>query len=149
MADKLYKPFLDATRSVFQLMLDISDIDELSTDNLRNDDGLNIAIGIIGDLKGEVVYRFPRTTSLGMVNIMSGLEMETVDEFVISAISEIANIISGNVLTTFAQKDVKCDILPPILREIDGKELDEDYSTCCVSTPAGEVCLDIVLSAAV
>jgi chemotaxis protein CheX len=145
MADNLYKPFLEATRNVFQLMLDITDIDELSSENFENEDDLDISVGIIGEMQGDVIYRFPRTTSLGMVNIMSGLEMDIVDEFVISAISEIANIISGNVLTMFAQKDVKCDILPPVLRKTEGRD---GYTTCCITTPAGDVCLDILLKPA-
>lgn len=145
MTDNLYRPFLEATRNVFQLMLDITDIDELSPEKLVDEDGLDISIGIIGEMEGEVIYRFPRTTSLGMVNIMSGLEMDTVDEFVISAISEIANIISGNVLTMFAQKDVKCDILPPVSRKAESRD---GYTTCCIATPAGDVCLDIIMKSA-
>ncbi|NLL76313.1 MAG: chemotaxis protein CheX [Clostridiales bacterium] len=144
MADKLYKPFLDATRNVFQLMLDITDIEELTPEGPSYDDGVVISIGIIGDLTGEVIYRFPKITSLGIVNIMSGLEMDAVDEFVISAISEIANIISGNVLTMFAEEDVKCDILPPVLCKSD-KDRD-GYATCCITTPAGDVRLDIILN---
>ncbi|WMC91481.1 chemotaxis protein CheX [Kineothrix sp. MB12-C1] len=146
MADKLYKPFLEATRNVFQLMLDMSDLHELTSEDTPYEDGLDISIGIVGEMEGEVVYHFPVHTSLGMVNIMSGLEMETVDEFVISAVSEIANIISGNVLTMFAETDVKCDILTPKLCKVSGDR--DEYTTCRIQTPAGEVCLDILLKPA-
>ena len=53
-----------------------------------------------------------------MVKIMSGMEFEEVDAFVTSAISEIANIISGNVATALSDSDIKCDILPPMQLEL-------------------------------
>ena len=99
MVDNLYRAFVDATHHVFELMLNISEISDHPAEDLKSDDTVDIAIGIVGDLKGEVIYRFPVSTSLNMVNIMSGMQFEAVDVFVTSAISEIANIISGNVLT--------------------------------------------------
>ncbi len=148
MNDNLYSPFLEATRNVFQLMLDLSDITDRPAESFLSDNELDISIGVIGELTGEVIYRFPHATSLGMVNIMSGMEMDSVDDFVTSAISEIANIISGNVLTMLAEKNLNCDILPPVL----GKpENNKEYSlrtACCISTSVGDVYLDIRLNPA-
>lgn len=148
METNLHNPFLEATREVFHLMLDLSDITESTVENFTSEDGLDISIGVVGDLEGEVVYRFPRDTSLSMVNIMSGMEVDTVDDFVTSAISEIANIISGNVLTNLAKNDLKCDILPP---EVGKLAADEGYAVntdCRISTSAGDVELDIRLNPA-
>ncbi|ABW18760.1 chemotaxis protein CheX [Alkaliphilus oremlandii] len=149
MTTNLYTPFLEATRNVFQLMLDVSDICENTVENFPCEETMNISIGVIGDLVGEVIYKFPRTTSLSMVNIMSGMEVTSVDDFVTSAISEIANIISGNVLTMLAATDIKCDILPPVLRGSD--DADNDYALqqkTCISTSIGDVCLYIRLNPA-
>lgn len=148
METNLHNPFLEATRNVFQLMLDLSDVHECPVDGFSSDDGLDISIGVVGDLEGEVVYRFPRDTSLSMVNIMSGMEVDTVDDFVTSAISEIANIISGNVLMTLAENDVKCDILPPSIGKADAGT-DAQYTLhtdCRIATSAGDVRLDIRLN---
>ena len=114
MKDKLYEAFIDATNNVFQLMLNALEISAHPTEDFKCDDEVDIAISIIGDLHGEVIYRFPVPTSLNMVNIMSGMQFEKVDAFVTSAISEVANIISGNVLTALSDSDMKCDILPPV-----------------------------------
>lgn len=146
MTDHLYLPFLDATRSVFEMMLDLSDIQDLPADQFSPADELDIAIGVIGDLTGEVVYRFPQTTSLQIVNIMSGMEMDSVDDFVTSAISEIANIISGNVLTLLSQQQLNCDILPPAPAQPDIGRTYDLQKTCCICTSAGDVCLDIRLN---
>lgn len=146
MTAELYHPFLEATQTVFQLMLDLSDIHERPAEAFACVDEVDISIGVTGDLTGEIVYRFPRDTSLAMVNIMSGMEVDSVDDFVTSAISEIANIISGNVLTLLAGDGLHCDILPPVLQKADEGGEDAARTACCVSTSAGDVCLDIRLT---
>lgn len=142
----LYSPFLEATRNVFQLMLDLTEVSDHPAESFQCEEELDVSIGFIGDLKGEVIYRLPRETSLGIVNIMSGMEFDAVDEFVTSAVSEIANIISGNVLTMLAGEDLKCDILPPVLKEPGSQEEYEFHTACCVMTSVGNVCLDIRLN---
>jgi chemotaxis protein CheX len=147
MTNNLYTHFLEATRNVFLLMLDLSDFSDCPDTALDNDGGLDISIGVTGDLMGEVIYRFPRDTSLNIVKIMSGMEIDTVDDFVTSAISEIANIISGNMLTELAKDDLNCDILPPVLKESSDKISDINTS-CCIRTSAGNVCIDVRLNRA-
>lgn len=140
----LYQPFVEATRSVFSLMLDLQ-ATECPVDGFVPRGETDIAVGIVGDMTGEVVYRFPEDTSLNMVKIMCGMEIESVDEFVTSAISEIANIISGNVMTLLAENDYRCDILPPAI----GEETPGDYAVSSdlrISTTAGDVCLTIRLN---
>lgn len=146
MNDTLYSPFLAATRNVFQLMLDLADVIDSPTENFKCDDEIDIVIGVRGDLEGEVIYRFPFETSLSMVNIMSGMEFMSIDDFVTSAISEIANIISGNVLTMLAENDFVCDILPPVLCEPKENCDHSMRSSCCIITSVGNVCLDIRLN---
>lgn len=147
MPSKFYVPFLQATCNVFELMLDLSDLCDHKIEDFQCDsDELDISIEIVGDLVGEVVYRFPSQTSLNIVSIMSGMEMDKMDDFVISAISEISNIISGNVLTMLAGDDLNCDIRPPRLKKADDSAQYELYNTCCLSSSAGDVCLEIRLN---
>lgn len=145
----IYDSFLEATRDVFKLMLDLSDIQDHPVGTFDFSDSLDISIGVIGDLDGEVFYRFPQNTSINMVNIMVGMDLDSVDDFVTSAISEIANIISGNVLTLLSGNDIKCDILPPISGKPDESKNYALRTACCITTSAGEVCLDIRLNPAV
>lgn len=151
MVDDIYKAFVDAINNVFKLVLNISDISVHSSEEFTCDDEIDIAVGIVGELQGEVLYRFPVATSLSMVNIMSGMEFEDVDIFVTSAISEIANIISGNVLTSLSddmQKYDILDILPPVQGRPDDSKAYEIESSCRVSTSIGEVFLKIGLNPA-
>jgi chemotaxis protein CheX len=147
MNHELFQPFLDATRSVFQLMLDMSDVCERPEASFSCDDELDIAIGVTGDLTGEVLYRFPRSTSLSMVAAMSGMEVDNVDEFVTSAISEVANIISGNVMTLLEGNALKCDILPPKMRPASNDGSAPDTARF-IMTPVGDVIIDIRLTPA-
>lgn len=148
MAVDLYKPFLDATKSVFQLMLDLSDVSDRPAECFARDGALSVAIGVTGDLTGDVFYLFPHVTSINMVSIMSGMEVESVDDFVTSAMAEIANIISGNVLTLLSGDNLSCDILPPELREADDGKAYALRTASCLTTPLGNVFLDIRLSPA-
>jgi chemotaxis protein CheX len=148
MVDKIYKAFVDATYNVFNLMLNISDISNHPIEEFTCDKEVDIIVGVVGELQGEVIYRFPVITSLNMVNIMSGMEFDDVDIFVTSAISEIANIISGNVITALSDNELRYDILPPVQGEPNNDKEYEIIESCCISTPIGEVCLDIRLNRA-
>jgi chemotaxis protein CheX len=83
-----------------------------------------------------------------MVNVMSGMQFDSVDAFVTSAISEIANIISGNVLSALSENDMDCDILPPVQCTLDDEKTYEIEASRCISTSIGEICLDIKLNRA-
>lgn len=115
MSNGIYTPFFDATCEVFRLLLDL----EATAQNCETEqptdgvDHLSIQVGIVGDCSGEIIYRFPKNASLEMVKIMSGMEIDEIDEFVTSAMSEIANIISGNAVTGLTNQKLSCDITTP------------------------------------
>ena len=145
MIENIQNPFFEATKNVFNLMLDLQDVSETSAENFNYNKCLNICIGVTGDLTGKVIYRFADQTSLSVVNIISGMEIDSIDEFVTSAISEIANIISGNVLSMLAKVNIICDMLPPyVVTAEDEKEYYVDKDVCIV-TSIGNVCLSIKL----
>lgn len=148
MKDKLYQAFVDATHNVYRMMLSISEISEHPADYFNCEEEIDISIGVVGDLKGEVVYRFPVSTSLKMVNIMSGMQFDQVDAFVTSAIAEIANIVSGNVLSALSDHEFECDILPPVQCQLDTNKEYEVKTSCCFETAIGEICLEVRLNRA-
>ncbi len=73
----------------------------------------NINIGIIGDLSGSVIYSFSKELALNITSTMVGMEFDELNEFVGSAVGEIANIISGNAMTHLTEQNYHCDIVPP------------------------------------
>lgn len=110
--------FSKATVKSLRLLLDI-DVKENNLQAPRSFSNQNICVGIpiVGALKGSVIYTFPVKTAIETVEIMSGMKLEQADDFVISAISEIANIISGNAVTELAEQNIICDIRPPFLAQ--------------------------------
>lgn len=144
--DNIYDSFLKATKYVFQMMLNISEVSKISEDSFEYAEGLKISIGVTGDYTGKVIYKFPQGTSLKLVNLMSGMDFDSIDEFVTSAVSEIANIISGNVVSLFASTNIKCDITPPMVGKVEENEDYDIESEFCVSSSAGELCFDIRLN---
>ena len=59
MTTDLHNSFFEATKNVFQMMLDLSlDAGSPSKDD-SPDDAQDIVVGVTGDLTGEIVYHFP------------------------------------------------------------------------------------------
>lgn len=115
MTNPIYLPFFQATRDVFLLMMDIETVacDANGCTGILAGEGISITIGLTGDVTGDIVYRFPKKTTLEMVRIMSGMDVGDIDDFVASAVGEIANIISGNAVVQLSENNINCDILPP------------------------------------
>lgn len=145
MGHDILLPFSEATRQTFKLLLDLDvmlDSENPQVEVLENHDNVDIVIEFIGDLTGEILYRFPKDTTLEIVKMMSGMEFNEIDEFVTSAIGEIANIISGNAMTDMSKKEITCDILPPKIVKGSSALLDTDnISAFCtrVKTSIGDV----------
>ena len=108
-------PFITATSSVFQTMLNLEPVKKdlrLEGELITGNDA-NVVLGVTGELEGTVIFGFPKKMTLDMVKEMSGMEMEEINSFVSSALGEVANIISGNAMTILHDDDIKCDIVPP------------------------------------
>lgn len=107
--------FYKATEDVFHLMFDLNvergDVKEV--EGLVSSRNANVVLGVTGDLKGSILFSFTKDMTLEMVRIMSGLEMKTIDNFVSSALGEVANIIGGNALTNLTCYNYICDLVPP------------------------------------
>lgn len=107
--------FYKATKEVFQLLVDIEPKrGELKlVEELKNSKDANVKLGVKGDLKGAILFSFPKDMTLELVKIMSGMEMDKIDKFTTSALGEIANIIGGNAFIFLSEHNLSCDITPP------------------------------------
>lgn len=108
-------PFYKATIDVFRIMLnlDVQRGQLRAVEELSPVSEANVVIGVTGDLRGSLLYSFPKTMALEMVAIMAGMPMTKLDAFVCSALGEVANIISGNAMTHLASNSLACQISPP------------------------------------
>ncbi|OEF96590.1 chemotaxis protein CheX [Desulfuribacillus alkaliarsenatis] len=108
-------PFYMATKDVFQLMLDLPvEKGEMSVvEEMISSKEANVTLGVTGDLRGSILFSFPKQMTLDMVEIMCGMKMDDIDSFVSSALGEIANIVGGNAVTNLTSSNYVCDIVPP------------------------------------
>ena len=79
---------------------------------------VTVAVCIVGAFEGQVVFNMGDNMGRFIVSrMMMGMPCDSLqDDMAKSAVSELANIISGNVATIFAGKEIVVDIKPPELR---------------------------------
>ena len=78
---------------------------------------VSVSVTIRGAFEGEVVYNFDEAAGCHIASrMMQGMPVPSLDAMAKSALSELANMISGNVCTLFSGKNMIIDINPPQLR---------------------------------
>ncbi len=78
---------------------------------------ITAVIGVSGRLQGNILYGFSDETAKAVIKIMIGDETPTSSELALSALGEIANMISGNAATELANAGYPCVISPPVMIE--------------------------------
>ena len=78
-------------------------------------DRLTAAIGINGDLKGNVLYEMSEETALLVAGRMMGESLTRLDEMAMSALGELAIMITRNAAIELSSYDFRCDITPPVI----------------------------------
>ncbi len=119
---RFINPFAISLVSVFNEMLGIRmEKGTLLKGNGRKIfSGYGVAVGITGDIKGQVLYEFPEAFSGLLTEILtdkkkSEYELEEFEEMTRSVINEIGNTISANAITKLEKEKIDCDITPPVL----------------------------------
>ena len=80
--------------------------------------GVVIIIGLIGDIKGNIIYGMSIDTAKKIASIMMmGMPVEKFDELPQSAISELVNMLTANVAMNFSNDNINVDISTPTLIE--------------------------------
>ena len=80
--------------------------------------GVVIIIGLIGDIKGNIIYGMSIDTAKKIASIMMmGMPVEKFDELPQSAISELVNMLTANVAMNFSKDNINVDISTPTLIE--------------------------------
>lgn len=77
-------------------------------------DTLAVVIGLMGDLRGQVIFSMNKTVACKIASaMMIGMPVNELNEVSKSAVAEAANMILGNAATRLYGKAVKIDITPP------------------------------------
>lgn len=115
---KYLNPFVD---SVLDVMPQLGFVD-VSRGNLslKTQDfiysGVIILVGIVGELKGNVVFRIDTEEAKKVAaSMLMDPELGELDDLAKSALSELANMIAANAATNFSKAGISIDISTPRL----------------------------------
>lgn len=78
--------------------------------------GIMIIVGIMGDIKGSVIYSTTLENAKKLASVMmKGKPVYELEGIAESAVSELTNMLTANAATNFSMKDITVKISPPIL----------------------------------
>jgi hemerythrin-like metal-binding protein len=117
---------------------------EVKTHTETFDNSIACEVVLTEDVSGYITIVYPVVFIENLINEMMGFVPEVIDELELSALSEIANIISGTVCRQIAaDKNIVCDITTPYI--VRRSEIDPD-ERIAVDTGFGIVEADISIS---
>lgn len=117
--DAIYiNPFLNALTNVLP-QLGITDVKRGNL-SLKNNamvsDGVVVNVGIVGALKGNVIYALELDDAKSIASIMMcGMPVTEFDEMAQSAINELTNMLTANAATELSNIGMHIDISTPTL----------------------------------
>ncbi|WMJ87012.1 chemotaxis protein CheX [Anaerocolumna sp. MB42-C2] len=144
---KLVNPFMEAFTAIMP-QLGFNDIrkGELSVKTQEiNCSGVVVIVGIVGVVKGNVVYSIDSENAIKIAStMMMGMSISKLDEMSKSALSELANMLTANAATCFSTIGMQIDISTPTL--LYGENIEVKMSSSqvlCVRLLADEIPIDI------
>lgn len=73
-------------------------------------------IGIIGDVRGNVIYAMSNEAAKNFAGtMMGGMELEEFDEIAQSAVAELGNMLAGSACTELSMQKIRADVSTPTL----------------------------------
>jgi hemerythrin len=81
----------------------------------KSEEDIRISIELDGDSKGEAVFAFTKEIAFNLIKSMTMIELTKVDELVKSALSEMANIISGKASAFISASGRNSSISTPVI----------------------------------
>lgn len=109
--------------------------------------GVVIIVGIIGDIKGNVIYGMSLEDAKKIAStMMMGMPVDEFNELAQSAISELTNMLTATVATNFSQDNIIINISTPTL--VHGKFTANASSdkVVCVTMGVGDMIIEVNIS---
>jgi chemotaxis protein CheX len=95
--------------------------------------GVMIILGIIGDVKGNVIYGMGTETAKSIASaMMMGMPVPELDDLAQSAISELTNMLTATAATNFYNEGININISTPTLMYGDFTANTNSDKTICV-----------------
>ena len=147
---ELIQPFINAADAVLaetlQCSTRIGDVN--MEEEVYRRKGTAVMIGIHGDIEGRVIFDLDPGTGLEIASALAGAPVGEADGVVEETVSELANLVIGNAVTTLNDQGFRFKIQPPeVHREDTGMSSSEDTEALvmCFETPRGSVYMNIAM----
>ncbi len=115
MKAEFINPFMQGAQSVLSMVCnEQASLGKVYLKAAPYKDEISVLVGIVGNPKGFVAYTMNESVTCYLASqMMMGMPVDEINEMTMSAVSELANIISGNVATLFSGLGKSIDITPP------------------------------------
>ena len=100
-------------KNVFSTLTGVSIEDVKKGDKVLSEDKLYVNVGLTGNTQGNATFVYPKETAFSLIENMTSMQIQEVDDMVVSALCEVANIVSGNAASVLAAAGIECDITTP------------------------------------
>jgi chemotaxis protein CheX len=124
MRREFVNPFLTTAQHVFEVELG-QELKfagaQVAEDTITSED-ITAFIGVTGRLEGNVFYGFKRSVARSILTIMLGKPPAGLDQMALSALGELANMITGNAAIGLAGTGFSTDLTPPTLIQPKGSK---------------------------
>lgn len=110
-------PFLMAAKKVLQDMcfVEVTVQKPILKETVFGSNTWVIIIGVTGEMRGQVLIAMTEKNACDIASKMCMMEINQIDDFAASALSELGNMVMGNAATVFASNGIGIDITPPTL----------------------------------
>ena len=127
-------PFLLAAKKVFQDMcfVEVQMQKPLLKEASFAKDSWIIIIGVTGEMRGQVLIGMSKENACFIASKMCMMEVNEIDDFASSALSELGNMIMGNAATVFSANSIGIDITPPTLSHGEVQFTTKFTKTLCI-----------------
>lgn len=142
-------PFLEAFQNVMP-QLGMNDVKKIGVElkgKFIESPGVVVIIGLIGDIKGNVIYGLSLEDAKKIASVMMmGMPVDDFNEMAQSAISELVNMLTANVATNFSNNSVNIDISTPTLIQGEFVANANSDKVICVSMGVNDTKIDVNIS---
>jgi len=110
--------------------------------------GIMIILGIVGDIRGNVVYSITTEDAKQLAStMMMGMPVEELDDMAKSALSELTNMLTANAATAFSNIGIIIDISTPTMMQGENMSIKMGSGEIlCVQLLADEIPMEINIS---
>ncbi len=147
---ELIQPFINAADAVLaQTLACNTRVGDLSMEEeAYRRHGMAALVAVSGDIEGRVIFDLETSTAATFATALSGMPVDETDSMVRETVSELANLVIGNAITSLNDQGFRFKIHPPEVHSADeGLKSSEDTEALVMyfETSAGIVYMNIAM----